>query len=85
MNLALSKLMMGRNWVAPAVSNLKIKSSDLILFTTQLSIMLESGVVLSEALEAISEQEHSGIFKAVIKDIAERIKNGDSFSVALAN
>lgn len=85
MNLALSKLLMGRNWVAPAVSNLKVKSSDLILFTTQLSIMLESGVVLSEALEAISDQEHSGIFKSVIKDIAERIKNGDSFSVALAN
>jgi len=84
-NITLSRLSLGKSWVTPAASNLKVKSSDLILFTTQLSIMLESGVVLSDALEAISEQEHSGIFKAVIKDIAERIKNGDSFSVALAN
>jgi type IV pilus assembly protein PilC len=85
MSLALQNIFLGRGLVSPAVSRLKVKSADLILFTTQLSIMLESGVVLSDALEGISEQEGPGIFKAVIHDIAERIKNGDSLSVALAN
>lgn len=67
------------------MSNLKVKSSDLILFTTQLSIMIDSGVVLSDAIGAIAEQSHPGNFRDIIEDIAERIKNGDSFSKALAN
>ena len=67
------------------MANLKVKSSDLILFTTQLSIMLDSGVVLSDAIEVIAEQSNPGNFRDIIEDIAERIKNGDSFSKALAN
>jgi len=62
----------------------KAKSSDLILFSTQLAIMLDSGVVLSDALDAISEQAGDAHFKAVIVDIAERVKGGDMFSKALA-
>ena len=67
-----------------AVSNLRIKSSELIIFTTQLSVMLESGVVLSDALEAIAQQTRPGITKLVIQDVADRIKSGDCFSSALA-
>lgn len=62
----------------------KAKNSDLILFSTQLAIMLDSGVVLSDALDAISEQAGDAHFKAVIMDIAERVKGGDMFSKALA-
>jgi len=67
-----------------AVSNLRIKSSELILFTTQISVMLESGVVLSDALEAIAQQTRTGICRIVIQDVADRIRSGDSFSAALA-
>ena len=66
------------------LSNVKVKSADLILFTTQLSVMLESGVVLSDALEAIAEQMRPCTLQDVIFDLAERIKNGDSFSVAMS-
>ena len=59
--------------VEPAVSNLKIKRSELIMFTTQLSVMLESGVVLSDALEAIAEQDNQDVFRFIVMDIAERI------------
>jgi type II secretory pathway component PulF len=37
-------------------SNVRIKSMELISFTNQLSIMLDSGVLISDALDAISEQ-----------------------------
>ena len=67
-----------------ATSKLKVKQTELIFFTTQLSVMLESGVVLTDALEAMSEQSDQSIFKTVITDIAEKIKSGDSFSIALA-
>ncbi|AQT68912.1 General secretion pathway protein F [Anaerohalosphaera lusitana] len=66
------------------VSPIKVKQSDLILFTTQLSVMLDSGVVLSDALEAISVQVGPGAFQDMIEDIAERIKNGECLSNALA-
>jgi len=72
-----------RNVVAAPVSNLKVKQSELILFTTQLSVMLESGVVLSDALEAITQQMKPGTFKIILTDIVGTINSGESFSVAL--
>jgi type IV pilus assembly protein PilC len=66
------------------LSDLKIKQSELILFTTQLSVMLDSGVVLSDALEAIAEQNRAGVLKFVIYNVAAKIKSGDDFSEALA-
>ena len=72
------------NIVAAPVSNLKVKQSELILFTTQLSVMLESGVVLSDALEAIAQQMKPGNFKIILADIVETISSGENFSLALA-
>ena len=43
--------------------------------------MLDSGVVLSDALTAISEQTKPGPFKIILDDICDKIKNGSSFSV----
>jgi type IV pilus assembly protein PilC len=62
----------------------KIKPSELILFTTQLSVMLDSGVVLSDALDAIAEQAEHGTFKMVIISVSDSVKNGENFSNALA-
>ncbi len=65
-------------------SPLKAKSAELILFTTQLSVMLDSGVVLSDAIEAIAEQTKQGNFRIIITDIAGRICSGDNFSDSLS-
>jgi len=62
----------------------KVKRLELILFTTQLSVMLDSGVILSDALDSISEQAKEGPFKTVITGVNTSVKNGDSFSNALA-
>jgi type IV pilus assembly protein PilC len=62
----------------------KVNQAELILFTTQLSVMLDSGVVLSDALDAIAKQSEHGTFKMVIMNVAETVKNGDNFSRALA-
>ena len=55
----------------------KVKSTELILFTTQLSVMLDSGVVLSDALNAIAEQAENGTFKIIIMEISRKIKSGE--------
>ena len=62
----------------------KVKQSELILFTTQLSVMLDSGVVLSDALDAIAEQAEPGAFEMIVADVAESVKSGENFSNALA-
>jgi len=62
----------------------KVKQTELILFTTQLSVMLDSGVVLSDALDAIAQQAEHGVFRMIIMDVSERVKGGDNFSKALS-
>lgn len=62
----------------------RVKQPELILFTTQLAVMLDSGVVLSDALDAIAKQAEFGAFKMVITDVCDRVKGGDNFSKALA-
>lgn len=62
----------------------KVKHSELILFTTQLAVMLDSGVVLSDALDAIVEQSEHGPLRIIITDVAAAVKSGENFSKALA-
>ena len=66
------------------LSTAKVKRSELVLFTTQLAVMLDSGVVLSDALDAIAIQSEQGTFKMIVTDIAETVKSGDSFSRLLS-
>jgi len=66
----------------------KVKSTELMLFATQLSVMLDSGVVLSDALDAIAEStsvRKYAAFKLIIADVSEKVKSGESFSKALTD
>jgi type IV pilus assembly protein PilC len=64
----------------------RVKQADLILFTTQLAVMLDSGVVLSDALDAIAESasgRKQDTFKMIIMNLSGAVKNGENFSKAL--
>ena len=61
----------------------RVKQTDLIVFTTQLSVMLDSGVILSDALDVIAEQSEQGPFKEMVANVAEIVKHGENFSEAL--
>jgi len=67
------------------LKNAKVKHAELILFTTELSVMLDSGVVLSDALDSIAAQAENGVFKNIIIQLAEQVKGGENFSKALAD
>ena len=71
--------------VAQHLYKTKVKRVELILFTTQLAVMLDSGVVLSDALDAIAEQTENEKFRIMIANIAEKVKNGENFSNSLAD
>lgn len=68
--------------VQPGVLS-RVKQSDLVLFTNQLSVMLSSGVILSEAVDAIAVQTKPGVFQTVLFDISDRIQAGENFSATL--
>lgn len=70
---------------APSGSRgLRISRADLIQFSTQLSIMVDTGVTLSEALDCIARQAHKPQVKALVSDILERVQGGASLSEAMS-
>ncbi len=73
-----------QNLTANKLHTAKVRQAELILFTTQLSVMLDSGVVLSDALDAIAEQAEHGAFRMIIMDISRKVKGGDNFSKVLS-
>jgi type IV pilus assembly protein PilC len=65
----------------------KIKETDLVLFTRQLSTMVEAGISLVQALTALYEQsdgKKQKNLRAVISDITTRVQGGETFHESLA-
>jgi type IV pilus assembly protein PilC len=62
----------------------RIKKGELVMLATQLSVMLDSGVILSDALDAIAEQAQQNSYKYVVSEISKSVKNGETFSKALS-
>jgi len=61
----------------------KIKKDDVIYFTTQLAVMVDTGVPLSEALDAIATQSDHPSLQAVVQELSDDVKAGTEFSTAL--
>ncbi len=57
---------------------------DILNFTNQLAVMVRAGISLQDSLEAIGEQHHNERFKLTVRDIKEKIEEGQSFSQALS-
>ena len=65
----------------------KVKETDLVLFTRQLSTMVEAGISLVQALTALYEQcdgKKQRNLRAVISDITTRVQGGETFHESLA-
>jgi len=61
----------------------RLTRKDLLQFCTQLQMMIETGVTLSEALDSIGTQSHKPPVREVIADLCRRVSGGESFSSAL--
>ena len=62
----------------------KIKLQDLTIFTQQLSAMLEAGITLVSALEAIQEQTQNPVFQIIIRNVKNEVSAGRTLSEACA-
>src|SRR5215467_7224030 len=64
-----------------------VKETDLVLFTRQLSTMIEAGISLVQALTALYEQadpKRQRALRAVVSDITARVQGGETFHESLA-
>ena len=61
-----------------------IKGEELTTFTRQLATLLDAGLPLLRALEVMIRQEKNGRFQAVLEQIADQVKSGNSFSDGLS-
>lgn len=62
----------------------KISRADVIQFSNQLSIMVETGVTLSEALHCIATQAEKPNVKKLVSDVEQIVEAGGDLSGALA-
>ena len=64
-----------------------VKETDLVLFTRQLSTMIEAGISLVQALTALYEQcdsKRQRNLRHVISDVTARVQGGETFNESIA-
>jgi type IV pilus assembly protein PilC len=62
----------------------RVSKQELIYLTSQLAIMVDTGITLSAALGGILQQEENPTLKKILADLKNSVENGDDFSTALA-
>ena len=62
----------------------KVALADLVVFTRQLATMVDAGIAIVQALQALGDQTPNKIMRDTIRDITTRVESGESFSEALA-
>lgn len=70
------------NPIAKIFNGVKIK--DKILFSRQLSTLINAGLPLVQSLRTVTDQTQNKTFKVIIGQVVSDIEGGSSFSVALA-
>ena len=65
------------------VRGIRITRKDVIQISTQLAVMVETGVPLPEALECIAKQSDRPSVRELVSDLEQQIQAGVSFSDAL--
>lgn len=61
----------------------RVAFEDVVIATRQLATMIESGLVLSEAVDILIEQQSNKKFKAALEEISRDIKNGLDLTSAI--
>jgi type IV pilus assembly protein PilC len=67
--------------------NWTVKETDLVLFTRQLSTMIEAGISLVQALTALYDQsdpKRQRNLRQIISDVTTRVQGGETFNESIA-
>jgi type IV pilus assembly protein PilC len=63
----------------------KVSTREMLMFSRQLALLIQSGVDVVNALELLGKQMNNRLFKKVIADVVADVREGKSLSVALGN
>ncbi|MCJ7545186.1 MAG: type II secretion system F family protein [Phycisphaerae bacterium] len=61
----------------------RVRKDDIVFFATQLAVMVDTGVPLTDSLDCIREGTPPGPMRSLLADVSEQVKGGVSFSDAL--
>ena len=61
----------------------RISSTDLVIITRQLATMVSSGLVLSDALDILEDQQNNKTLKKVLEEVSQDIKGGLTLAQSL--
>ena len=61
----------------------KVTGNDVVIFTRQLSTMIDAGLPLVQSLEILSEQQENATFKKVLREIRTDVETGTTFADAM--
>ncbi|MFH1655807.1 MAG: type II secretion system F family protein [Candidatus Omnitrophota bacterium] len=62
----------------------RIKSNHLVIFTRQLSDLLDSGLTVLQSIELIQKQTQQADLKQIVSEVGDFITDGNSLSAALS-
>ena len=60
----------------------KVKFTDIVTFTRQLATMVEAGLIFSESIDLLAEQQTNQRFRAALEEISQDLKGGLSLAVS---
>jgi len=61
----------------------RIKPQEIVMFSRQLALLLESGTDIATSLDLLQEQTDNEVFSKIISEVASDIRSGTSLAVAL--
>ncbi len=61
----------------------KVKTKDIVIFTRQLSTMIDAGLPLVRGLEILASQQENPTFKKMLTEIKTDVESGSTFADAL--
>jgi type II secretory pathway component PulF len=61
----------------------RIRRRDISAFTREISALLSAAIPIPQALDSLGEEEENPAFRAVVQQIGEAVRKGESLSTAL--
>ncbi len=61
----------------------KVTGKDVVIFTRQLSTMIDAGLPLVQSLEILSDQQENATFKQILREIRSDVETGTTFADAM--
>ncbi len=61
----------------------KVTGKDVVIFTRQLSTMIDAGLPLVQSLEILSDQQENATFKKILREIRSDVETGTTFADAM--